>query len=145
MKRQILIACDHGGVALKRQLKEAFGDAERYEWIDLGCEAEDGSVDYPDYARKLADAMAEGQAGTGVLICGSGIGISIAANRHAHVRAALCTDVTMAKLSRQHNDANVLALGARLIGDVAAIEILKTFLETEFEGERHARRVTKMS
>ena len=90
-------------------------------------------------------AIKEGVAERGILICGSGIGISIAANRYTHIRAALCTDVTMAKLTRQHNDANVLALGARIIGTQVALDIVETFLNTEYEGGRHDRRVSQLS
>jgi ribose 5-phosphate isomerase B len=141
-KENILIAADHGGVNLKDTLKNHF---DEYNWIDLGADGSE-SVDYPDYAAKLAKALKEGQAERGVLICGSGIGISIAANRFEHVRSALCTDVTMAKLAREHNHANVLSLGERLIGDLTAIEITEAFLNTNAdEGERHKRRVHKLS
>ena len=141
MKEKIAIACDHGGYALKEELKQRFAD--KYDFIDLGTNSTD-SVDYPDYAGKLADALQKGDAVRGILICGTGIGISIAANRFPWVRAALCTNVTMARLTRQHNDANVLALGARITGGEAAADIAQTFLETEFEGGRHARRVEKL-
>jgi len=142
-KEKILIAADHAGVSLKDILKKAFAD--RYDWIDLGADGSQ-SVDYPDYAEKLANAIADGSAKRGVLICGSGIGISMAANRFDHVRCALCTDVTMARLARLHNHANVLALGERLIGDLAAQDILKAFLDTEpDQNERHVRRVSKLS
>jgi ribose 5-phosphate isomerase B len=141
-KMNILIAADHGGVTLKETLKSHF---DQYNWIDLGTQAGE-SVDYPDYAAKLAKALEEGQADFGVLICGSGIGISIAANRFDHVRCALCTDVTMAQLSREHNHANVLSLGERLTGELTAIEITRAFLETmPDEGDRHKRRVEKLS
>ena len=114
------------------------------EFIDLGANSTD-SVDYPEFGNNLALAIKEGRADRGILICGSGIGISIAANRHAHIRAALCTDVTMAKLTRLHNDANVLALGARIIGNQVALDITDTFLKTEYEGGRHDRRVSQLS
>lgn len=140
MKRRVAIACDHGGVQLKASLKAYFKDID---WIDLGTDGPE-SVDYPDYGKALAEAIASGQAETGVLICGSGIGISIAANRNPAVRCALCTDTVMARLSREHNDANVVALGARLIGELMAIEIVTTFLNTDFEGGRHAGRVAKL-
>lgn len=137
----IAIAADHGGFELKATLKAAF---PRYQWLDLGTDSAD-SVDYPDFAAKLADAMKTGKAGRGVLICGSGIGISIAANRHAHIRCALVTTPEAAKLSRQHNDANVVALGARLITAETAKACLETFLTTDFEGGRHQKRVDKLS
>lgn len=141
MIKKLAIASDHGGFALKEAIKEKFG---LVEWIDLGADSSD-SVDYPDFGNKLADALAGGQADYGVLICGTGIGISIAANRHKHIRAALCTDTTMARLTRQHNDANVLALGERVTGQEVVFDIVEIFLNTEFEGGRHARRVEKLS
>jgi ribose 5-phosphate isomerase B len=140
---RIAVAADHAGVELKATLKETLGDLG-YEVVDLGTDGPD-SVDYPDFADKLAAALADGTAARGVLVCGTGIGISIAANRHTHLRAALCHDATDARLARQHNDANVLAVGARTMGQEKAIDCLKTFLETEFEGGRHQRRVDKMS
>lgn len=140
---RIVVAADHAGVELKAALKETLGELG-YEVVDLGTDGPE-SVDYPDFADKLAGALADGTAARGVLVCGTGIGISIAANRHNHVRAALCHDATDARLARQHNDANVLAVGARTMGPEKAIDCLKTFLETEFEGGRHQRRVDKMS
>jgi ribose 5-phosphate isomerase B len=141
MTIKVAIACDHGGVELKNFLKDSF----KVKWIDLGTNTSE-SVDYPDYGYALAEAVAEGEAEFGIGICGSGIGISIACNRHSEIRAALCTNTTMAKLSREHNDANVLCLGARLTGELLAVEIVKEFLETEFEGGgRHERRVNKLS
>lgn len=137
----IAIACDHGGVALKDQLLKSF---PHVQWLDLGTNGTD-SVDYPDYAQKLAQAIKDGKAARGVLICGSGIGISIAANRHAHIRCALVHDVTGARLCRQHNDANVLALGARLTGVEVAKDCVDVFLSAEFEGGRHQGRVDKLS
>lgn len=142
-KKIIALASDHAGIDLKEcfinKLKE-----EGYTPLDLGPYTKD-SVDYPDFANKLADAIGADEAELGVLICGTGIGISIAANRHKHIRAALCQSVTEAKLTRQHNDANVLALGARIIGEEVALDCLKAFLETDYEGGRHAKRVSKMS
>ncbi len=137
----VAIACDHGGFALKQALKAALPDVK---WLDLGTNSAD-SVDYPDFAGKLADAIKAGQAGRGILICGTGIGISIAANRHAHIRCALAHDVTGARLSRQHNDANVLAMGGRMIGDVLAKECVEIFLSTAFEGGRHQQRIDKLA
>jgi ribose 5-phosphate isomerase B len=115
-----------------------------YEVADLGC-YDGSSVDYPDYANKLADTLKEGLAQRGVLVCGSGIGMSIAANRHIHIRAALVHDALTARLCREHNNANVLVLGGRTTGIAVAQDCLKVFLETEFEGDRHQRRVDKMS
>jgi ribose 5-phosphate isomerase B len=137
----VAIACDHGGFALKQALKAALPDVN---WLELGTDSA-ASVDYPDFAGKLADAIKAGSAARGVLICGTGIGISIAANRHAHIRCALAHDVTGARLSRQHNDANVLAMGGRVIGEAVAKECVEAFLTTAFEGGgRHQRRIDKL-
>lgn len=114
-----------------------------HEILDLGTNGPE-SVDYPDFGHALGEAMASGQAERGILVCGTGIGISIAANRHPGVRAAVCHDDTSARLAREHNDANVLALGARLIGSEVAKDCLKTFLNTEFAGGRHQARVAKL-
>ncbi len=141
MTKSIAIACDHAGLPLKDALKAAMPEIA---WLDLGTNTVD-SVDYPDYAGKLADAIKDGKAEKGVLICGSGIGISIAANRHKHIRCALVSESTSAKLCRQHNDANVLALGARLTGIEIAKDCLSVFLSTAFEGGRHQKRVDKLS
>lgn len=141
---KIAIAADHGGYDLKEELKAFVIDGLNIEWIDLGTHSTE-SVDYPEYGFKMAEAIKSGEADQGIIICGTGIGISIAANRHPHIRSALCTDTTMARLTRQHNDANVLALGARIIGVELAKDIVKTFLTTEFDGGRHARRVEKLN
>jgi ribose 5-phosphate isomerase B len=139
----IALVADHAGLELKNALKTLL--AERgVEILDLGPETPD-PVDYPDMADKLAIELKEGRAQLGVMTCGSGIGIAIAANRYPWVRAAMCYDVTTARLAREHNDANVLALGARLIGLEVARDCLLTFLNTSFAGGRHARRVAKMS
>ena len=140
MTRKCAIACDHGGYDLKEEIKARFSEIE---WFDLGADSIE-SVDYPDYGLKLADVIEAGDVDTGIAICGTGIGISIAANRSKAVRCGLCTDTTMARLTRQHNDANVLALGARIVGVEAAMDIVDVFLKTEFEGGRHARRVEKL-
>jgi len=139
----IAVAADHAGFPLKEALK---GDlaAWGFNILDLGTDGP-ASVDYPDFGNRLADALKRGAAARGVVVCGTGIGISIVANRHRHVRAALCHDTTGARLARQHNDANVLALGARMIGAEVARDCLKVFLETPFEGGRHAGRVAKLS
>lgn len=139
MTKPIVMAADHAGYGLKNILKEAL-EAMGHEVLDLGTNGPD-SVDYPDFGHALAEAIESGKADRGVLVCGSGIGISISANRHKAVRAALCTSGLMARLARQHNDANVLALGERLTGVDVAKDCLKEFLETEFEGGRHQRRV----
>lgn len=142
-KKLILIGADHGGYDLKEELKEFFKDLN-YQPIDVGTFSSD-SVDYPDIAHTLAEAMLEGKADQGILICGSGIGISIAANRHQHIRAALCHDVTTARLCREHNNANVLVLGARTSGVQVAKDCVATFLSTEYEGGRHQQRLDKLS
>lgn len=139
----IAIASDHTGVALKAQLKDHLLSLG-HEVLDLGPE-DTTAVDYPDYANRLATTLKEKQAAQGILICGSGIGISIAANRHRHIRAALCHDGLSAQLARQHNDANVLVLGARLIGSDTAKDCATTFFSTVFEGGRHQHRVNKLS
>ena len=138
----IALASDHAGFALKAELIEKLG-ALGLQVLDLGP-ADENRVDYPDYGRKLAEAIAAGRAGRGIAICGSGIGISIAVNRNAAVRGALCHDVTTARLSREHNDANVLCLGARVTGLETALDCVKAFLETPFAGGRHADRVAKL-
>lgn len=138
----VAIACDHAGFALKSAIHEALL-ARGCEVLDLGTNSEE-SVDYPDFGHAMGAAIDEGRAPRGVIVCGSGIGISIAANRHKGVRAALCTSGLMARLARQHNDANVLALGSRIIGVETAMDCLNAFLDTEFEGGRHARRADKI-
>ncbi len=141
--KPVAIACDHAGLVLKSALTQHL-QAQGVTLLDLGTHNAD-SVDYPDFADAMAKALADGKAEQGILICGSGIGISIAANRHRHVRAALCQCELAARLSRQHNNANVLVLGARLIGEDIAKACATQFLATEFEGGRHERRVAKMS
>lgn len=141
--RRVAFAGDHASVALKDALKQA-AEALGHTALDLGTNS-DASVDYPDYGERLAQAILSGEAEIGVAICGTGIGISIALNRHKGVRAALCHDTTSARLAREHNNANVLALGARVLGPEVAKDCLVTFLNTQFEGgERHTRRVTKL-
>lgn len=139
----IAIACDHAGLALKRELVVAL-EATGCLVTDLGTHGPE-SVDYPDFADTLAEALRDGRAERGILICGTGIGIAIAANRHVHVRAALCHDATTARLAREHNDANVLVLGARTIGIEVAKDCVAAFLHTRFAGGRHAGRVAKLN
>jgi ribose 5-phosphate isomerase B len=142
MPETIVLASDHAGIELKAALKADL--VERgFEPLDLGAH-DTASVDYPDMADAVAAAMRAGKASRGVLICGTGIGIGIAANRHRHLRAALCHDGTTARLARQHNDANVLVLGARTTGIETARDCLTAFLATSFAGGRHARRVDKL-
>ncbi len=139
----IALAGDHGGYELKVMLKN-FLLKKGYEVLDLGSNGPE-SVDYPDYANALAAAIKEDKASRGVLVCGSGIGVSIAANRHVHIRAALVHDRLTAELCRQHNNANVLVMGGRVIGPDVAKDCLDAFLNTEFDGGRHQRRIDKMS
>ena len=140
---KIGVACDHAGFEHKEKLKE-YLSSKGYKISDFGCFSLD-SVDYPDFASALAKAIQNGKVKRGVLVCGSGIGISIAANRYSEVRAALVHDVLGAKLSRQHNDANVIAFGGQAISEDTALECLNIFLSTPFEGGRHARRVDKLN
>ena len=133
---------DHGGFSLKETLRE-YLLKKGIEIKDVGVFSED-SVDYPDYARKVGEIVAAGDADLGVLICGTGIGMSIAANKVDGIRCALCNDVYSAKMARGHNDANVLAMGARVIGRGTALMILDHFLSSTFEGGRHSTRVAKI-
>jgi ribose 5-phosphate isomerase B len=139
----IAVASDHAGFDLKEILKRDL-QAAGHAVLDLGTDST-RSVDYADFGQTLAEAVASGKAARGVLVCGTGIGISIAANRNPKVRAALVHDVTSARLSREHNDANVVAFGQRVIGAETAREALRVFLATEFEGGRHSRRVAKLT
>jgi ribose 5-phosphate isomerase B len=142
-ERTAAIAADHAGFALKAVLGRVL-ETEGFTVLDFGTNGPD-SVDYPDFAHLACAAIESGQARLGVLVCGTGIGMSIAANRHAGIRCALLHDVTGARLTRAHNDANVLAMGARLIGEEVAIDILRTFLATPYEGGRHDRRLSKLT
>ncbi|OFX12981.1 MAG: ribose 5-phosphate isomerase B [Alphaproteobacteria bacterium RIFOXYD12_FULL_60_8] len=142
-KETIAIASDHGGFQLKAFLSKVLKD-KSLEILDLGTHDATTSVDYPDFGRAMAEAIKSGKVKRGVLICGSGIGISIAANRHVEVRAALIHDAYGARMCRLHNDANVIVFGGRVIGEEIAKECLEIFLSTEFEGGRHAKRVAKL-
>lgn len=136
---KIALGCDHGGYELKEKVKSHL-EKKGYEVLDLGCHSTE-SVNYPVYGKAVGEAVAKKEADYGVVICGTGIGISIAANKVKGVRAALCMNTTMARLTREHNNANVLAFGARMVGDVLALEMVDTFLTTAFEGGRHVARV----
>ncbi len=138
----VAIASDHAGFALKNVLKSDL-QAMGYHVVDLGADDE-SSVDYPDFGRALAEVVASGKAKAGVLVCGTGIGISIAANRIPSIRAALVHNEMTAEMARAHNDANVMAIGARVVDETTARACLKTFFATPFEGGRHARRVEKL-
>ena len=142
--KTIAIANDHGGFDLKNELVKEITNLG-FAVLDLGSDSTE-AVDYPDFGYAMAAAIAEGKATRGVLVCGSGIGISIAANRYPAIRAALIHDALGAKLSRLHNNANVIAFGGRTIGADTAVDCLKVFLETDFEtADRHTRRVDKLS
>ena len=136
---KIAVASDHGGFALKETVKKHLLERD-IEVLDLGTDSED-SVDYPKYGQLCGQTVASGQADLGIVICGTGIGISIAANKVHKIRCGLCTSVEMARLTKQHNNANVLALGGRTTERELALEIVDTWLDTEFEGGRHQRRV----
>ena len=140
---KIAISNDHGGTDLKIYISDYLKN-HNYEVINLGTD-ENEAVDYPDYAFKIAKLFKQEKIDYGVLICGSGIGISIAANRFPYIRAALCNDILSCELARLHNDANILVLGGRLISKDLAIECIYKFLNTNFEGGRHANRVNKLS
>ena len=144
MSREIIVVgADHAGFDLKERLKRRL-EREGYPVLDVGTDGPD-SVDYPDFAHAVGLAIETGSARRGVVVCGSGIGVSIAANRHPGVRAALCQSVEAARLSRAHNDANVLALGARLTDPDLAEACLTAFLSTPYEGGRHDRRLAKLT
>lgn len=137
---KIALGADHGGFELKEKIKKHLLLKENIEVIDMGTHSTE-SVDYPKYGHEVAKAVVNKTVDFGILICGTGIGISIAANKIKGIRAALCFNTTMAKLTRQHNDANILALGARITGDVLALDIVDEFLSSSFEGGRHLKRV----
>lgn len=137
---KLAVAADHGGFQLKERIKEYLAGRADIEIIDLGTNNED-SVDYPNYGKACGEAVASGKAHKGIVFCGTGIGISIAANKVKGIRCALCTSVFMAEMSRKHNDANVLALGGRILSNQDAEAIVDVWLSTEFEGGRHQRRV----
>lgn len=143
MKTNIVIGADHAAFELKTHLIQ-FLDKEGYNVIDVGCYSTD-SVDYPDFAHALANKIQQKEAEFGILLCGSGIGISIAANRHEHIRAALVWNETLAALARQHNNANVICLGARFTAPTYAEILVKTFLNTAFEGGKHQKRIEKIN
>ena len=142
MLKKIFLASDHGGYRLKELVKD-FLNKKKQSIEDLGCFSLD-AVDYPDYAKLLSDKLKNDLNSQGILFCGTGIGISMAANRYSHIRAALCTTTELASKSRKHNNANVLALGGRIISDGLALDIVYEFLNTDFEAGRHILRVNKI-
>ena len=139
----IAIGCDHGGYELKQKIL-AHLRQRGLEYRDFGCDST-ASVDYPVYGKAVAHAVASGECEKGIVICSTGIGISISANKVKGIRAALCGDCYSAEMTRRHNDANILAMGARVLGPGLALKIVDTFLTTEFEGGRHARRIALIS
>lgn len=140
---KIILAADHGGFELKEVIRKDLSQAG-YQIVDAGCFSTD-SVDYPDYVEKAVERIASGECQKGILICGTGIGMAIAANRHRNIRAANCSDTYTARMSREHNNANMLCLGARVLGVAVALEIVRVWLSTEFAGGRHALRIAKFS
>lgn len=143
MNKILAIACDHGGYELKKEII-AHLDKKGIAYLDLGCDSLE-SVNYPDYARKLCSAIKSGDCYRGILVCGTGIGMSIAANKHKGIRAACASDTFSVKYTRLHNDSNVLCLGGRVVGTGLALELVDIFIETEFEGGRHQTRVDMLA
>jgi ribose 5-phosphate isomerase B len=139
---KVAIASDHGGIGIRKEIINLLEEME-VEYEDLGCECS-SSVDYPDYAIPVAEKVVNGEVDRGILICGTGVGMSIAANKVIGIRCALVHDLFTAKVTREHNDSNVLAMGERVIGPGVAREIARIWLTTEFEGDRHAKRVNKI-
>ncbi len=140
---KVAIGSDHGGFTLKQEIIKLLQEMN-LDYEDVGCHGQN-SVDYPDFAIPVAEKVASGECERGIVICGTGIGVSISANKVKGIRCALVHDVFSAKATRQHNDSNVLAMGERVIGPGLAREIAKTWLETEFEGGRHERRINKIA
>ena len=138
----VAVGCDHGGFTLKREIVHHLLGAG-HEVNDVGCPSEE-SVDYPEFAERVCAAVLGGQSARGILICGTGIGMAMAANRHRQIRAALCHEPFSARMSREHNDANVLCLGGRVLGPSLALEIVRVWMETGFADGRHLRRITMM-
>ncbi|MGY0691217.1 ribose 5-phosphate isomerase B [Virgibacillus sp. FSP13] len=140
---KVILTADHAGMTIRNEIKDLLAEMG-IEYEDTGCDCQ-GSVDYPDYALPAAERVAKGEFDRGIFICGTGIGMSISANKVKGIRCALVHDVYSAKLTRQHNDSNVLAMGERVIGPGLAREIAKTWLEAEFDGGRHANRIGKIT
>ena len=140
--KKIFISSDHAGYKLKEQIKNKF--SKKYSLIDLGTDNSNISVNYPDYAHELCKKVAKNAKNMGILVCGSGIGMSMAANRHKKIRAAVCYSLKNTKLSRLHNNANVITLGSRLINKNIAFKCVEAFVNTNFEGGRHIKRIKKI-
>ncbi|HSQ78171.1 MAG TPA: ribose 5-phosphate isomerase B [Nitrospirota bacterium] len=141
---KLAIGCDHGGFELKEEILKFLKTISNIQVSDFGPAGND-SVDYPDFGARVSEAVSKGAMDRGILICGTGIGMSIVANRYPGVRAALCHDHFTAQMSREHNDANVLVMGERVIGKGVALELVKTWLDTEFAGGRHQKRLDKIT
>ena len=139
--KRIIIGSDHAAFKMK-ELIRSFLEEQGITVEDVGPDSE-SSVDYPDFGKRVAAAVSTGEYSRGILMCGTGLGMSMVANRFPHVRAALCGDLFAARMSREHNDANILVMGARVIGDVLAVEVVKTWLATPFDGGRHGLRLDK--
>lgn len=139
---RIALGCDHGGIVLKREVFSFLND-NGHLINDVGCHSED-SVDYPVFANQVCAEILADRSDAGILICGTGIGMSMAANRHPHIRAAVCYEAFTARMSREHNDANVLCLGGRVLGVSIALDIVRVWVETDFTGGRHQRRIALM-
>ena len=142
MNKKIAIACDHGGYEFKLTVVEHL-KTNGYDVVDFGCDST-ASVDYPDYAVPASKAVAAGECELGILICGTGIGMSLCANKVHGIRAACCSDTFSARMTRMHNNANILCLGARVVGAGLAVDLVDLFLKTEFEGDRHIKRIEKV-
>ena len=142
MNKKIVLGCDHGGFGLKGKIVEHL-NSRGYEVVDVGTYSTD-SCNYPDYAHKVCEVIQSGECELGILICGTGIGMSMAANKHQGIRAAVCENVFSARMTRMHNDANVLCLGERVVGPGLACDLLDAFLNAEFEGARHTARVNML-
>ena len=140
--KKIFISSDHAGYELKEQIKKKF--FKKYRFQDLGTEGSEVSVNYPDYAHKLCKKMINSNTNMGILVCGSGMGMSMAANKHKKIRAAQCYSLKSTKLSRMHNNANIITLGSRLISRKNALLFINTFLKTKFDGGRHQKRINKI-
>jgi ribose 5-phosphate isomerase B len=141
---KLALGCDHGGYALMQEVKKHLDEMTDVEYVDFGTDSEE-SCDYPVYGEAAANAVARGECDLGILICGTGIGISISANKVKGIRAALCSDCFSAEMTRRHNDANMLCMGARVLGTGLALKIVDTFLASDFDGGRHAKRIALIS
>ena len=141
---KLALGCDHGGYALMQDVKKHLDEMTDVEYVDFGTDSEE-SCDYPVYGEAAANAVARGECDLGILICGTGIGISISANKVKGIRAALCSDCFSAEMTRRHNDANMLCMGARVLGTGLALKIVDTFLASDFDGGRHAKRIALIS